>query len=178
MEDQQGEQGNYENYTDAPYADSQMQPLDSVEWTASEYVAHQKNGNWFAVLFGGAVAITLIVFLVTHSLISTFVVLASFAAFGVLAVRKPATKTYKITPDGVYIDDKLFRFEIFKSFSVMNEGAKDCVWLRPIKKVSPTVAMYYPPNDEDRILMMLENFLPLEDREHDLVDKLSRRFRF
>jgi hypothetical protein len=168
------------NYVEQqPQEDSaQVQPLDSVEWSASEFIAHQKTSSWFVSLGVGAAIITLIVFLVSRNISSSAVVLMCFIAVGVFAVRKPATKTYRISADGVYVDQKFFSFDSFKSFSIMQEGAIDCIWLRPLKRLTPTVAMYYPPTDEDRIIMMLENFLPMEDRVHDVVDRISQRFRF
>ena len=178
MEDQQGSDEQYASYEDAVYADGQVDTIGSVEWTASEYVAHQKSSGWFAALVVSAVITTGIVIAVTGSITSAVVVLLSFIAFGAFAVRKPATKSYKITSEGVTVDSHFFEFEDFKSFSVMEEGAIDCIWLRPLKRFTPTVAMYFPPEEEDKIIMVLENFLPLEDRVHDLVDRLSQRFRF
>ena len=169
MQEEQGEQ--------VPYS-ADMPQLDIVEWTASEYIAHQKNSNWFIGLGGGAAVISLIIFVVTRNVTSTLVVLLCFIALGGYAVKQPATKRYRITADGIYVDDKFFGFGNFKSFSVMEEGAVDCIWLRPLKKFTPTVAMYYPPTDEDRIIMMLENFLPIEDRVHDMVDRITRKIRF
>ena len=178
MEDQQEQEEQYTSFEDTAYSGGQVDQIDTVEWTASEYVAHQKSSGWFAALIVSAIVITGIVIAVTGSIGSAGVVLLCFVAFGAFAVRKPATKSYKISAEGVTVDNHFFEFDDFKSFSVMEEGAIDCIWLRPLKRITPTVAMYFPPDEEDRIVMVLENFLPMEDRVHDFVDRMLQRFRF
>jgi hypothetical protein len=160
------------------YNSSPEPSLDPIQWTASEFVSHQKTGMWYVSLGGISAVITIIVFIVTHNILSALVVAAACMAFGVLAARKPETKSYQISSDGVTIAGRVYPFNMFKAFSVIEEGAINCIWLRPLKKFAPTVAMYYPPDQEDRIIMMLDNFLPQEDRQHDIVERLSRRIRF
>jgi len=160
------------------YQQSGMPSLDPVEWTASEFVSHQKTGTWYIGLGAISAVVTILVFVVTRNILSGLVVAAACMALGVLGARKPETKSYKISADGVSIAGREFDYSMFKSFSVIEEGAINCIWLRPLKKFLPTVAMYYPPDQEDRIIMMLDNFLPQEDRQHDIIDRMSRRIRF
>ncbi len=131
------------------------------------------------MLLGVAAAIvSLVVFFVTHSLVSTLIVVVMFAVTGVYAVRQPATKRYRISEDGVRVDAKFYPYSTFRSFSVMNEGAVNCVWLRPLQRYLPTIAMYFSDQDERSIVMTLENYLPAEDRSLDIVDRVLRKIRF
>lgn len=165
-----------ENYG---YQQQQAVPtLDPINWTASEFISHQKTATWFVGLGVIAAVVTVIVFVLTRNFLSALVVAAACMALGVLGARKPQIKNYLISDEGVVIDDRSYPFGLFKSFAVVDEGALGCIWLRPLKKYAPTVAMYYPPDQEEKIIMMLDNFLPQEDRQHDMVDKLSRRIRF
>lgn len=162
---------------------SQYQPeavptLDPIQWTASEFVSHQKSGMWYVALGGMSAVVIIIVYAVTRNILSALVVAAACMALGVLGARKPQTKRYQIAASGILIEDKAYPFNMFKSFSVIDDGAISCIWLQPLKKLAPVVAMYYPPDQEERIIMMLENFLPEEERQHDFVDRLSRRIRF
>jgi hypothetical protein len=152
--------------------------LQPVKWSASEFVSHQKSASWYVSLGSVSAVITLIIFLVTKNLLSAIVVAMAFMALGVLAARKPQTKTYEIGEEGIHIDSQSYPYSMFKSFSIMEDGAIDCIWLRPLKRFMPTVVMYYGPEDEEKIVMMLDNFLPQEDRQHDIVERLSRRIRF
>ncbi len=167
---------------DEPPADvdqySQTPELDVIEWSASEYISHPKNTSWYIGLGAAAAVMTIVIFVITHNLLSALVVAMACMAVGVFAARTPATKRYRLSEDGVQVDDKFFAYANFKSFSVMDEGAINCIWLRPIRRFLPTIAMYFAPVDEDRIAMMLENFLPEEDRTHDLIDRAVKKIRF
>jgi len=155
-----------------------LPPLEPVKWTASEYIASQKSSQWY-ILFGiGAALLTLVVYLVTQSLGSILVVIMVCIVICIFAARKPQTLPYELSEDGVHIGPRFFSYHMFKSFAVVDEEAISCIWLRPLKRFLPTVNMYFAPDDEDKIIKMLDNFLPQEDRTHDLVDRISRRFKF
>jgi hypothetical protein len=163
----------------AQYADQARLPeLQEISWTASEFVSHQKSASWYAGLGAVAAVVTLIVFLLTRNILSSFVVAFAFMSLGIFAARQPQTVTYTMNEDGITVGPRFFDYDMFKSFSLVQDGAVNCIWLRPLKKYAPTTVIYYPPEEEDRILDTLENFLPEEDRQHDTIDKLSRKIRF
>jgi hypothetical protein len=151
---------------------------DSVSWTASEFVAHEKSPAWYGVLAGGALFLVALVYLITRDKLSTFVILMACIAIGVYAGRKPDTKTYRVDKDGIKIGNNSYAYYDFRSFSVVEEGAIDAIWLRPMKRFMPIVVMYFEPNDEDRIVDVLSEYLPFEERELDLIDRITRRARF
>jgi hypothetical protein len=166
-------------YGDAGTGQAQQNSsLEPVTWSASEFVSHQKTTVWYIGLGAASAVITLVVFAVTRNILSAIVVAAAFMALGVLAARKPETKSFEISTDGVRVGAQGYPYSMFKSYSIVEDGAINCIWLRPLKRFMPTVAMYYGAEDEERIIMMLDNFLPQEDRQHDIVDRLSRRIRF
>jgi uncharacterized membrane protein YobD (UPF0266 family) len=152
--------------------------IPSVQWSASEYVAHEKSAGWYALLFAGSIAIVLIVFLVTRDVLASIVVLLSCVAISVYAGRKPGINNYIVDEKGVQIQDKFHPYSEFRSFSVVEEGAIDSVWLKPLKRFSPLVVMYFSPEDEQKIIDVLANFLPHEERELDAIDRFSKRMRF
>ena len=160
------------------YEQDNLPDFPTITWSASEYVSHQKNISWYIALGAGAAVMTLIIFLVTRSLMSSLVIALSFIVLGIFAARQPDTKQYEIGENGIRVGDKSFPYSIFKSFSVMQEDAIDSIWLRPLKRFMPTTVIYCAPDDEEKIVMMLENFLPEEDREQDVIDRISRRIRF
>lgn len=173
MEDEQqwGSDEAEQNYGPEP-------TLTPVTWSASEFVSHQKTTLWYVGLGFVSAIVTLLVFLVTRNLLSGIVVAMACMALGVFAARTPQTKTFEINTEGVVVAGRPFPYGLFKSFSIMEDGGISCIWLRPIKKFMPTVVMYYGPEEEEQIILMLDNFLPQEDRQHDFVDKVSRRIRF
>lgn len=166
-------------YNDTAFNNAQPNAtLQPITWSASEFVSHQKTTLWYIGLGATSAVITLVVYAVTRNILSAIVVATAFMALGVLAARKPETKSFEISTSGVRVGAQGYPYSLFKSYSVVEDGAINCIWLRPLKRFMPTVAMYYSPDDEERIIMMLDNFLPQEDRQHDIVDRLSRRIRF
>jgi len=152
--------------------------LPSVTWSASEFISHQKASTWYLGLGVGAAILTVLIFAITRNILSALVVAGACIVIGIFAARQPETKLYEINEDGVKVGDRFFPYNIFKSFSILDEGGISCLWLRPLKRFMPTVTMYYAPEDEERIVLMLENFLPEEDRQLDVVERISRRIRF
>lgn len=168
-------------YQGDEFSRSQGVPLPSipaVEWTASEYVAHEKSANWYFSLFAGSSVLVIAVFLVTRDLLASIVILLACSAIGVYAARKPSIKSYQINEKGIQIDDRFHPYLEFRSFSIVEEGAIDCVWIKPLKRFSPIVVMYFSPEDEQKIIDTLANFLPHEERQLDAIDRFSRRMRF
>lgn len=155
-----------------------LQPIPAVEWTASEYIAHEKSAGWYGLLAGGGILLIVFVYVVTRDILASIVILLACVAIGVYAGRKPAIKSYTLNENGVQADEKFHSYSQFRSFSVVEEGAINSIWLKPLKRFAPIVVMYYSPEDEKKIVDVLANFLPNEERELDAIDRFSKRIRF
>jgi hypothetical protein len=169
------------DYVGENLAESRGVPLPaipSVEWTASEYVAHEKNAGWYAAFFGGSIVIVALVFLITRDFLASITVLLSCVAISIYAGRKPGVNTYVVDEKGIKVQEKFYPYAGFRSFSVVEEGAINSIWVKPLKRFSPIVVMYYSPEDEQKIIDVLANFLPHEDRALDAIDRFSKRMRF
>ena len=152
--------------------------LPDIQWSASEYIAHSKSGSWYLKLIAGGVVLVVIILLITRDPFAGLAVLLACITLGVYAGRPPETKQYILSEQGVQVDDKMFAYGLFRSFSLVEEGGISSVWLKPLKRFSPMVVMYFPPEDENKIVDMLANFLPHEQRQLDGIDQLSRKMRF
>jgi hypothetical protein len=157
---------------------SQAVNVEAVSWTASEYIAHQKGAVWYGILAAGTLVGTVLVYLVTRDKISAGTIAVVAIILGVFAARKPRTLQYQVDSIGVHIATKTYPYELFKSFAVMDEGGVSSIALMPLKRLMPTITMYYEPADEDKIVNALGAFLPYEERKHDAVDQLMRKLRF
>jgi hypothetical protein len=149
-----------------------------VNWTASEFVAHEKSTGWYGGLAIAAVIIAAFVYLLTKDKISTTVVVVAALALGVLGARKPRQLRYQLDEAGFSIGQKHYSYEMFRSFSVVPEGAFSSIVFMPLKRFAPVTTLYYPPESEDKILDVLAQRLPFEDHKADAVDSLMRRIRF
>jgi hypothetical protein len=188
-EQQSGQQANWqynsekkaESYNGDAVGGTRGVPLPSipdVSWTASEYIAHEKTSGWYAMLFVITSVLVLAIFLITHDILASIVIFLASVAIAVYAGRKPATNSYVINEKGIQIQDAFHAYHEFRSFSVVSEGAIDSIWLKPLKRFAPIVVMYFSPEDEQKIIDVLANFLPHEERELDAVDRFSKRMRF
>lgn len=163
----------------APSAPAQHQgPVQSVSWSASEFIAHKKTILWYLVLAVGTIILATIIFLLTHDKISTGVIIFVALVFGFFAGRKPRTLDYKLDDGGISIGSKFYNYNGFKSFSVVDDGAFSSILLLPLKRFMPAISIYYDPKDEERITNILADRLPFEDRKHDVVDSFMHRIRF
>lgn len=150
----------------------------AITWTASEFIAHAKSSGWYAALVGVAVVFVAVIFLVTHDLISVSVVIVAAVLMGIYGARQPRQMEYRLDAAGLSIGPKRFSYEDFRSFSIVTEGAFSSIVFMPLKRFAVPTTIYYAPQDEDRIVSLLSDRLPMEKRGHDLVDQLMHRIRF
>ena len=150
----------------------------TVNWTASEYVAHDKNAGWYLLVIVASAATAAVVYLLTREWISFSVVMIlglSFAAFG---ARKPRTLEFVVDHSGVHIGQKLYPYSMFKSFSVIEEDAIRSILLMPLHRFNLPINVYYDPTDEDKIVDTLGSYLPHENRDPAAIDNFMRKIRF
>lgn len=187
MENEGQEQLNYtqaqsQTGLGAEHAPQQPQQTEQsagiVQWKASEFIDHQKSSLWFIVLALGGVAGGGLMYLITRDILSTVVVVVAAAAFGIYASKKPRTLTYSLTPTNLKIDQKTYRYDEFKSFSLHQEGALYSIVLDPIKRFTPPLTIYFAGDDGEQIFDALAQHLPHEERSQDPIDNLMRKIRF
>ena len=164
--------------TIADMEDSNLSKKTLMEWTASEYIKHHKPANWYLALVAVVVALSGLVFLVTRDVVSAVTIGIVGVLFGVFASREPEVRTYKLTPRGITISEKLYPFELFKSYAVYEEEAIKSIFLLPMKRFMPGMTLYFPPEQEEDILGTLSSYLPFDDREPDIIDRFMNKIRF
>lgn len=151
---------------------------EAVSWTASEFIAHPKSVSWYGSLGLAAAAGCILVYLLTKDYISSAMIIVVAIVLAVFAARQPRTLKYKVDGHGLMIGQRLYSYLDFRSFSVIDEDAVSSIVFMPLKRFMPSLTIYYDPKDEDSILGTLSNYLPFEEREHDVVDRFMKRIRF
>ena len=96
----------------------------------------------------------------------------------VYGARQPRQLEYRLDAGGLSIGTRHFAYNEFRSFSVIQEGAFDSIVLMPLKRFSLAATIYFSPEDEEKIVSMLAQRLPLEPRKKDAIDRLMWRIRF
>ena len=150
----------------------------SVTWTASEYVHHEKSAGWYFTLTVVALILVTLIYLLTKDVVSVGVVIVAALLLGIYATHQPRQLEYKVDQKGLSIGDKRYTYGQFKSFSIMSEGAFSSIVFMPLKRFAQTTTIYFPPDEEEAIMNILANHLPLEEARRDAIDSLMRRIRF
>jgi hypothetical protein len=159
--------------------ESVSQPaVQSVSWTASEYIAHNKGLLWFMMLGLVLAAVAVGMYFVTHDFITAIMVATAGIIFGVFAARQPHVLEYTLDSRGIKIGQKFYPYAEFKSFDITEEGPLPAILLEPLKRFLPPITVFYDQNEEDAIFNVLGNYLPHQEKAPDAVDRLMRRIRF
>jgi hypothetical protein len=157
---------------------SEADDPDSVTWTASEFIAHDKTSSWYTLLILGTVAASGLMYVVTKDIVSVGVVILAALIFGIYGAHKPRQLVYRVDLRGITVGGKFYPYSDFRSFSVIPEGAFSSIVFMPLKRFAAPLSIYYAPQDEDRIVGVLSEQLPYEQRRRDAVDSLMRKIRF
>lgn len=150
----------------------------AVHWTASEFIAHEKQPSWYGALIGLTLLITVVIFLLTRDIISSLVVIIGAIFFGIYAARQPRQIAYMLDERGLKVGQRFYEFSQFRSFSVVPEGAFNSIIFMPHKRFAPLTTIYFAPESEDEIVDILSGELPYTEHTHDFVDRLMRHIRF
>jgi hypothetical protein len=157
---------------------AQTEAADGVEWTASEFVAHDKGPSWYALLILAALGVAGVIYIITKDIFSTVVVLILAIILAVAAGRKPRVLTYRLDDNGITAGSKFYPYANFKSFAFLEEEPFASIVFIPMKRFGMPFSVYLAPEDEQKVLGMLSQHLPLERGELDSVDRFMRRVRF
>lgn len=151
-----------------------------AEWSAQEFIEQQKNAKWYLMLVVIAVLLSLILFLITKEIMSVVVTLLLALAVGVFGSAKPKIVKYTIDSLGVAIDNKHYNFSEFKSFSIINGVNANVPYIQliPQKRLMLPLTIFIDPKHSDEIAEIIGQFVPYDQKQPDLADKISSRFRF
>lgn len=159
-------------------SDGSEDPLEPITWTASEYIDHEKRASWFLAVAGIAGLMAGLIYLLTHDAINGIVIIVVAALFAVAGARRPQTLPYGLDAGGIHIGNKFYGYEQLRSFAVMQEDVFRSIQIFQFKRFTTPITLYFPPEQEEKIVHFLGSFLPNEIRAHDPIDRLMRKVRF
>jgi hypothetical protein len=150
----------------------------AINWTASEFIAHQKSAGWYAKLATATLVLAAAVWYITKDKVTPIVIVVCAFTLGFYASRQPRQLQYRLDDHGITIGEKFSSFNDFRSFSVVREGAFDSLVLMPLKRFAQLTTIYYAPELADQIIAFLADRLPMEERRADLLDRLMTHIHF
>ncbi|HVO86751.1 MAG TPA: hypothetical protein VMT23_03480 [Candidatus Binatia bacterium] len=149
----------------------------TLNWTASEYIDHNRGASWYLALAAITTVFAAGFYIWTKDYFGTVTIVILGIIVGVVARWKPNDIKYELSSQGLNVGDKLYPYSSFKSFSVLHEGDLSSLMLMPTKRFMPPITVFFDEQDEDNLVSIIEDHLPLEERSVDRVDRLSRRLR-
>ena len=166
--------------TDSQESETALEMGDSqaISWTASEFHEHQKSATWYFLLIVITVVVAAILYFWTKSIVTTVVIALSGLVIGVYGARKPAALEYSVDSQGIRIGNKQYLYDDFKLFVVTPELSLPEITLIPVKRFMPSLSIRYSPEVGDRVMSMLGDHLPFEERRPDLIDSLMHKIHF
>ena len=159
---------------------SETAPADdnAVEWTASEFIVHDKSPLWYVILGALTIAVAVLLYFLTHDVISVGVVVILGIIVGVAAWRKPRIVSYRVDRGGISVGKAFHPYGGFKSFAVIDEGAFASITFLPMKRFALPLSIYFSPEDEPKIMDVLASHLPVEPGQLDSLDRFMRNIHF
>lgn len=152
--------------------------VQPVSWTASEYIAHQKGFGWFLLVLLVVIGLAGIVYLVTDELVSPVVILIIGIAFTAFAGRPPQTLEYSIDGTGIHISTRSYTYSRFRSFAILEDEPTPTIMLIPLRRFDLPINLHFDEADAEKIVNILGNYLPGEERNAPPVDRLMSKIRF
>lgn len=171
-----------EVFEDAPVAVTESAEMgvhnEPITWAAQEYIHPEKNPLWYVIFALVVVALVAVdIFILKSWTFSALVVVMAVAL--VIYIRRPARElTYALSPaQGLYVGERLYLFDDFKAFGLIQDGEHYSVMLIPRKRFSPGISVYFPDTVGERIVDILGQRLPMENLKLDVVDVIVRKLR-
>jgi hypothetical protein len=174
------EQNNWEYKTAADgSSEQQAQQAASqpVAWTANEFIAHERGTGWYILLLVGTVIVAAAMYLLIKDYFATGAILVVGIITAVYTNHKPQNLAYELSTTALTIGNKTYNYNMFKSFSIIYEGEHASIHLEPVKRYMPPMTVYFPPEKENIITETIGNYLPFQERQQNLTDRLAHRFK-
>lgn len=147
-------------------------------WEASEYIEHERSPGWYIILGAVSIGLLILLTLVLREWLSALTLVVMVIAIVVFARRKPRVLHYSLSETGITIDEKIYPYNDFRSFAVVQNKSFKSIELDPLKRFMPRISMFLDPEDEAPAIEILEQRLPRNDRDLDPIDRLSHYLKF
>lgn len=158
-------------------AETQDPIIPTVRWEAPEYVTHSRSTGWY-IIFSITVLVLMALAWFLLSSITFAVLLPVMAlAFILYTKAKPSTMSYAATNQGVYVNDRLYPFQEFKAFSVLQATNDNILQLIPRKRFKLGQIIHFPSEVGESLVDLLAAHLPMQDGKRDIYDKITTKLK-
>ena len=140
--------------------------MNSIEWSALEYVEKERSRDWFWAL-GVIVVASALAALIYGNYFFAMLILISGALLGFFAIKKPDEISYELNDKGLKIRTRLYPYENIKSFWVQKEN-KPILFIKSERVFMPVISIPIQDSlvDEIQNIMLEQNIQEEEMKEH------------
>lgn len=161
-----------------PEFDESVDPDESeddtplLRWQGTEYLHRERGILWFVLLAIVSLGFMALAIFAFNS--PTFAVLVPVMAVAlvVYAKRQPTVLNYTLSRKGLHINDRLYGYDQFKSFGVVDHNGTRSIMLVPRKRFQVGQVLYFPEEIGEQLVDMLAARLPMKEIFPDAVDRL------
>ncbi|HEV2402923.1 MAG TPA: hypothetical protein VGS08_01850 [Candidatus Saccharimonadales bacterium] len=151
----------------------------SVSWSASEFIAHEKSFGWYALLTLATALLAGLVYVFVHDIVSVVVIVVVAIILGMAAGRPPRELQYTVDGRGISVGVAFRPYSDFKVYALAEEGAVTAIIFLPMKRFVPPLSVYVGPDIQDRVVAVVSAHLPFDQtHSYDAVDRFIQRIRF
>lgn len=154
------------------------QPEEVISWEADEYIAHDKNRNWYVIAILVSVLIGAVIYLLTRDVITTALAVIALVGLAAFSARPPRRQQFVVAPDGIQVGNMLYMFADFRSFAVIPEKTGSSLMFVSLKRFVPAINIYVPEEYEQSVIDMIASTLPMESHTPDAIERFMSRIRF
>ncbi|MDO4902593.1 MAG: hypothetical protein Q4A21_03540 [bacterium] len=163
----------------------QIQPQEDVEeteivnWQAQDLLIGEKSQTWYIYFFIIVVAMIAAAWFLMGGWQSwSFILVIVISAAAIVMTRSTKHSkiiNYALSTRGVYIGNDFYEYANFKAFGILKEKQIYSIILMPRKRFSPSVSIYFPKENGEKITDILGARLPMEEIHLDLIDRIIRK---
>jgi len=166
-----------QNNEDEPKTDEDPSK-EYASWEASEFITHEKPSYWHFAVVGVAIIIAALIYIFTQEIIFSLAAIVLGTVLTIYGSAKPNIVQYKLTGEGVYTDEKLHRYNDFKSFSTIETIGLPYVQLISRKRFMMPLNLHIVSSSIDEITEIIGKHVPYDQKDQDVVDRLFAQMRF
>lgn len=148
-----------------------------ISWEAPEFIPHEKGPDWYWAV--GVIAITLAVAAIMFgNILFALVILAGSLTLTLQASRDPDMISFTLDEDGVQAGDTLYPYSSLKSFWVENNPHEQKILLQSEKVWMPYIVVPIAEIDPEEVRNFLIEYLPEEEHQEPLSQKVMEYLGF
>jgi hypothetical protein len=148
-----------------------------ITWQAPDFIKQEKSTDWYWIV--GVITVTLSVtgFVFGNVLFGILVIIAS-VALTLQSSREPEIREFTVNQRGVKIDNILYPYSTLKSFWVENNPHEQKILLQSERALMPYIVIPIENIDPENIRDYMIKFVPEEEHQEPLMQKVMEYLGF